>query len=391
MIGEKFLFGVGAVGAILLALGVAGVPLVLVVMVVVVVAVTAALMLRRESSERPRFRWAATAVMLVPFAVVFIDVLVLPLRDWDGLITWMPKARAIAIEGSIYAPFFRGVAGLNLHNHYPLLLPLDAAVMLRLFGETGVRVLYASIPLALLLMLRVRLVPICGEHVSAWITAVAAWIPLVTIGYGSATSAYADLAVAAFSGVALLAILQGRDCGPWLAFLILTKNEGMMLGLALLATAILMRAFRWRFLIGPAIAVTLLSVWRSIVPDAYDERNAVLLRELPQRLGRIDDAALALLQYTWTWGLIWPVAAIALFLAVRAPGQRRSAVGAALYLALGLTGYTLVLSVTSWNIDELARVAAERLLLHFLVPVCVLLAAGWAAVATRPPAPPRTA
>jgi hypothetical protein len=70
-----------------------------------------------------------------------------------------------------------------------------------------------------------------------------------------------------------------------------------------------------------------------------------------------------------TWGLFWIVAAIAIAIGV----FRRNAIAIGTLLALG--GYTVTFAVTSWNIDELARVSAHRLLTHLLIPALLVIAA----------------
>ena len=404
---ESFLRGVGIVGTLSFVLGTAGVPLTLTTSVTLFVfAMAAAAMVWRRHSAGPlrgaAYPRLASLLMFVPFVPVACDALLLPLADWDGLITWVPKARAIAAEGSIYGAFFFGGAGMNLHNHYPLLLPLDGAVLMQLCGSTddgSVRWLYALIPAALLVMIRRHLAVISGAPAGAWVAAIAAWIPLVT---HSAASAYSDLAVAAFIGAALLSLITpfpdraAGDCAPWLAFLVLTKNEGILLCAAFLLAAAALKMLPtirdWLLAAGaPAIVFLLLMVWRSIVPDAYDERYGVLLRDLPERLGHIPEAAGALLKHMLvpaSWGFLWPVALLAFIVACRSPEKsiRRLTWTTGLFTGASLSGYIVIYAVTSWNISELARVTADRLLSHLLVPLCTLLAAGYASLATKGPA-----
>lgn len=389
---QAFLLGVGGVGCTLFVLGVAGVPLSLPPFVIVATgAVTAGVVAGRRripiSADGSPFPKLASLLLAIPFVAVAFSVAVIPLADHDGLMTWLPKARAIVNDRSLVGPFFRGAGGLNLHNHYPLLLPLDDAIVMRLSGSTSdasVRWLYLLIPLALLSAVRDRLATLYGAEAAGWVAAIVAWIPIITTGNGSAESGYSDLAVAAFAGTALLALLTSSaplECGVWLAFLVLTKNEGALLCIALLATAAAMRLLRTRAewfaaIAPPVIALGLLVLWRLMVPDAYDEQYAVLLRDFPHRLHRLGEASTAILRhmFDWkTWGLLWPAAMLALL------GTLRSRVTAAagLFLALSLGGYVLILAITSWNIDELARVAADRLLLHMLVPLCCLLANAW--------------
>lgn len=386
-VAEAFLRGVGVVGTVLFVIAIAGVPLELPVFIGVFGVAIGLAVRRQAAGEERRYSRLATALLLIPFAAVLFDAAVLPLTDWDGLITWYPKARAIATEAAIDGPFFQGTRGLNLHNHYPLLLPLDAAAVMRLSGsvtDASIRWLYALIPLTMLLMVRGRLTGICGPSTSAWIVAVGAWIPIVTTGYGSATSGYSDLAVAAFAGAALLSFITTGDAAPWLLFLVLTKNDGAMVCLALLVAAV---AARWirsirelaLTLSAPVAGVLLLARWHSLVPDAYDERYTALLPTLPSRLGHVPAATSALFAHMLdpkSWGFLWPAALIAGVIGMR----RRRTLVAALAILLVLAGDIAIYAVTSWDIATLARVTADRLLLHLVVPMLTLLALGWSNV-----------
>ena len=62
---------------------------------------------------------------MLPYVLLLFVASILPLTDYDGLVTWMPKALAIVSDHSIVGPFFHGARGLNLHNQYPLLVPLE--------------------------------------------------------------------------------------------------------------------------------------------------------------------------------------------------------------------------------------------------------------------------
>ena len=375
-----FLLGVGANGAVLFALGLAGVPLgTLTFAAVPLISLAVAVLRAKRIFRRTRWRgdWheiASTVVILVPFLVLLWTTSVVPLADYDGRTTWMPKARAIADEGSIRGPFFHGQRGLNLHNHYPLLLPLDVATLLA-FGASP-RPLFVLIPAAMILAARDLLSRRFGTAAASWSMAALAWLPqMVTAPEGGATSAYSDLAVAAFFGMAV--VTRPRVAASlWIAFLILTKNEGLLLALAALAWRP-----RVRMLIAPAIAFTLLLVWQQTVPDAYDERNAALLLELSSRLTFLDDAALAIGRHALdlrTWGVLWPLVAICAF--------RRRVRSEARVLLIALAGYVAVMACTSWSIAELAKVTAHRLLLHCVIPAgCIVMACMSSSGASRRP------
>jgi hypothetical protein len=69
--------------------------------------------------------------------VLFIIAAVMPTRDYDG--RDVAASARDRLEGSTTGPFFHGQRGLNLHNRYPLLLPLDAATVMQLSNDTNNR------------------------------------------------------------------------------------------------------------------------------------------------------------------------------------------------------------------------------------------------------------
>lgn len=373
-IGAAFLLGVGVNGTVLFLLGILSVPLPPIVFGSVLAAGLAVAALRWRHVMRMRWRGdlhevASTVLILLPFLLLLWISTIVPLSDYDGRTTWIPKAVAIAGEQSIRGDFFHGRLGLNLHNRYPLLMPMNAASLIALRGD--IRFLYILIAPAMLLAARDLLAPRYGRPIASWCMAALAWLPQVVVASeGGATSAYNDLTVAAFFGLAIVTRVARPDrvaaAGLWCAFLVLTKNEGL-----LLATAVAAYRPKWQTVIFPGIAFAALLIWQRSIPDAYDERNFALLLDLPQRLGRLDDAVLAMGRHAVDvrmWGLFWPVLPVCL-----AIGRRP--VMAAVPLLLALAGYTVVMACTSWNIDQLARVTAHRLLLHCVIPASIIMIA----------------
>src|SRR5207237_10927378 len=127
-------------------------------------------------------------------------------------------------------------------NQYPLLIPLDAATIMSLAADSDdhqVRFLYLGIFAALAFHLRNRLAQLIEPRVAAWCAALFVWIPQFAIGdAGGALTAYNDIAVAAFVGCAFFELMEGERplmFGLWLAFLALTKSEGLPLAIILAA------------------------------------------------------------------------------------------------------------------------------------------------------------
>jgi hypothetical protein len=390
-----FLVGVGANGTILYLLGTLGVPLRFITFLALPLLAAIILVLRWRTlatlSNAPQARHlVAGLVTAVPLVVLLCAAAVMPTRDYDGRVTWLPKARAIAFDGSVAGPFFQGQRGLNLHNRYPLLIPLDAATIMTLTGrlenETA-RWLYPLIAVAVIVVLRSLLIAWFGPA-GAWTVAAMAWLPVLTAIEGGALASYNDLALAAFFGVAVLYLIASpehpnalRVAGLFSAFAVLTKNEGLALAIAVLCAAVVARRLKsvanWTWTILPVIAAqALVSSWRMQVPAAYDEQYGVLVATLPTSLDRAPAAMRALLTHAVNfseWGIFWIAFAIAVLIAAWTARSARFAIPLVAILA-ALGAYTLALTVTSWRIDDLAAVAANRLLSHLLLPAASIIA-----------------
>ena len=389
-----FLVGVGATGSLLFLLALIGIPITsLVAWSIVVIAGVliwrkraALLSALRTQEARSRSSRIGLFLIALPFVAALYGMWGLPISDYDGRATWLPKAAAIANEHSIEGPFFQGERGLNLHNHYPLLLPLDVAAMMLIVGTESVdiaRPLFLLVPLAFLIFVYESV----HEHLqeSAWVIAIAAWLsPWIAAPEGGVSSAYADLATATFFGAAVLAASDehephsARSVGMWLTFLILTKQEGLVLAIALIGALAVCRRIKsfataLRIATGPLLAIAALAIWRASVPEAYDHRYHEEAKEILHKLPRIGHAATAFCTHAFSvanWGFVWPaIVAASVWSIVR---RRECATILAVFGAA--LAYVLTYTVTTWNIDELASVSANRLLTHLLVPGLIVLA-----------------
>jgi hypothetical protein len=204
----------------------------------------------------------AALVCAIPFVAIFFVTAVVPLHDFDGRAFWLLKAKAIATEGRIDGPFFQGHTTYDPRRGYPLLVPLDAAAVMTAttLDDRQVRWIYLLALLALALHAR--------RWIGWWAAALLPWIPQFAVtADGGATSAYNDVIVAAFAGCAFLELIGGESplrFGLWLAFLVLTKNEGVPYALVLFAAGVFV--FRRRiFVSAPSliVAIATLFLWRS--------------------------------------------------------------------------------------------------------------------------------
>lgn len=379
-----FLLGLGAHGASLYALGAAGVPIDWPVMIAIPVLSLVVIAFRWRRFEllkldRRPDHLVATLIFAIPLLVLLCAAAIVPIRDYDGRVTWLPKARAIALEHSLTGPFFHGERGLNLHNRYPLLLPLDAATLMRLSNDTRnetARWIYVLIPIAALLVMRSML--------NRWIAAIVSWLPLLTTIEGGALAAYNDFALMAFAGIAVLYLIDAltderalRVTGVFAAFAVMTKNEGAVLAMAIVIAAV--AVLRWkalRVIIPIVMAQAIVVSWRTQVPAAYDEQYDVLISSLPQTIGRVPDALFAIVRHAGDfseWGVFWIAVAIAAIVGLVLDRSARLVIPLVV-IAVAAGAYVLALTVTSWSIADLAPVAVNRLLAQLIIPASCILA-----------------
>jgi hypothetical protein len=397
--GEAFLFGAGLTGALLFLAGVAHVPLVVALGLIGMWGAGSGLWeLLRRSTRRPNpYPLLPTILMCLPLIALTFVTAITPLSDFDGRAFWVLKAKGIAHERAIDGPFFRG-ATLDPRNHYPILIPLDGAVILGLAHDSDdrqLRWLYLGLLAALALLVRERIGRLLSPAAGAWCAALLVWIPQFAVeGEGGALSAYSDIALAAFAAGAFFELVeevllprdrataQPRDrairFGLWLAFLVLTKSEGLPFAIVFLVIGAFV--FRKRIVI-PAIASVIaaigLFVWRARIP-AGDEED--ILRMLPTVFGKLHHLGEALAAFPAhmflfpRWGLFWIAVVVAAVLAWRVD-RRATRLAISVILAM-LAVYAGVYIATEWVVSDLIAVTADRLMMHVIAPALFLLALG---------------
>ncbi|MEA2237591.1 MAG: hypothetical protein QOC81_2315 [Thermoanaerobaculia bacterium] len=396
--GEAFLLGVGLVGTILFLAGVVHLPLVptFVLILVAAVAWIAWSYRRHERVPAPQYPPLPTVVMALPLVVLAFVAAVTPLNDFDGRAFWVLKAKGIAHERSIDGPFFHG-ATLDPRNQYPILIPLDGAVILSLahdLDDRQIRWIYVGLLAALALLVRERIGKLVSSAAGAWCVALLVWIPQFAVETeGGALSAYNDIAIAAFAAGAffeLAAEVLPRDreiaqprhreirFGLWLAFLILTKSEGLPFALVFLVIGAFVFGKRIRIpAIIAAVAAVALLIWRVQIP-AGDEENIVrMLPTIPDKLHHLGAALSAFPRHmiaVSSWGLFWIAVVVAALLAMRV--ERRAAIVTIAVIASMLAVYIGVYVATEWVVSDLIAVTANRLLMHLAAPALFLLALG---------------
>jgi hypothetical protein len=396
---EMYLLGLGSVGTALFIAGLVHLPigrgtvaaLFALGAAVLVWRRTEAAQLFRESDSRERLLLPAI-VLTIPLISILLSTQYVPLHDYDGRVFWVLKAKAIATEHSIDGGFFRGKGAYDPRNEYPLLMPLNDAAIFSLAGTLDDRLvqgLYALCAAALLLVLRNRLSLFYGAVTGSWLAALAAWLPQLSFnGEGGAIGAYSDLPLAAFAACAFFAVMDAEHGSAslfplWLVFLVLTKNEGMIIALVLVVIALL-KKYRAANARGAAIAfgssVMALSIWRYRILPGDEENLPRLLLHFPSHLNRFFPATAAFGMTALeprTWGFFWIAVGIC---AVTALLKRRDAWAPALLLVAMLSIYDCVYMETTWRMEDLVATSANRLLIQLIGPALFLLAAGSEAI-----------
>ena len=393
-LGEAFLLGLGITGAVLFLAGVVHVPLVVAMVLIGVWGVGRGVWEIKRGIPRLHIEAPlATIVMLIPLLALTFAAAITPLSDFDGRAFWALKAKGIAHERSIDGPFFRG-GTLDPRNQYPILIPLDGAVILSLshsLDDRNLRWLYLGILAALALLVRERIGRLVSPAAGAWCAALLVWIPQFAVEpEGGALSAYSDIAVAAFAAGAFFELIERKSefrFGLWLAFLVLTKREGLPIALAFLVIGAFV--FRKRIVmpaIITSIATAALLIWRSRIPvgDQDDVFRVLLTMPDMHSLGIAIAALPRHMLLMPRWGIFW-IAVIVAFICVHLRHLRKklypqiTQMYADGWLAIAvivsiLAVYTVVYVTTAWIPSELIAVTADRLLMHVIGPSLFLLA-----------------
>jgi hypothetical protein len=391
-LGEAFLFGAGLTGSVLFLAGVAHVPLVVALGLVGVWGVGSGVWELKRRRGEPRtlplptpHSPLPTILMLIPIVALAFVAAITPLSDFDGRAFWVLKAKAIAQERTIDGPFFRSTTVDPRKNHYPILIPIDGAVIFGIAHDVDdrqIRWLHLGLLAALALLARERIGSLVSPAAGAWCAALLLWIPQFAIEpEGGALSAYNDIAVAAFAAGAFFELLAADSplrFGLWLTFLLLTKSEGLPFALVLLAIGTFV--FRKRIAI-PAIvsgiAALALTVWRMRIPAGDEEDIIRLLPTIPEKLHRIGEALAAFPSHMLLlprWGAFWIAVVVAAAVSLRL--DRRAALLAIVVISAMLGIYVTVYVATAWVPSELIAVTADRLLMHVVAPSLFLLALG---------------
>lgn len=379
----RFLAGAGATGTLLFLMMFAGLRLPFALAILVL----AALLVWWRTSGTPaapiRYPLVPTVWLLLVAAWLLAVTSIVPLADYDGRAFWLLKAKAISHEQTVAGPFFRQQTSPSPRNQYPLLLPIDAAVVMTLAGELDdrqVRGLYACFAIAFALVVRRRLAELFTPAIGAWLAAVTLTIPVMLAPGIGAASAGADIALGAFAACAFFELVTASEplqFGIWLSFIVLTKSEGLPLALLLLAVGI--PVFRKRILLAGIPFITcgaVLLAWRTVIHRSDESAFAQLIATVPEHAGRFRMFLHAweaqAVSFQW-WGGLWLAVVVALVLLAWHTQWRPALLTLGVMLPMLLL-YTAVVAVTDWD-PEVMTGLAPRLLTHLLGPALYAIGA----------------
>lgn len=382
--GASVLSGLGLVGLALYAAGVVGLPMVE-SLIALLVASLAVLLFKNHEPGAKQMSYPRIPSVIAVVAVVWMTTLavILPLEDYDGRAFWLLKAKAIAHELDVDGPFFHDETSMSPRNLYPLLVPVNAAVVMLAAGELDdrhVRLLYVLFAVGLALALREGLARLATPTIGAWSAALVLWLPQIgPEPDGGVLTGSADIALGAFVTCAFFELLEERSAwrfGFWLPMILLTKSEGLPLAVILfgLGCAVFRRrvvASAVPFLLGIALLMT----WKRGLQRSDETDYATLIWTLPDRLPLFGQVAGDFLSQIWAfhdWGALWlAVIAAALWL-VRCGRSRPVALAAAATLPM-VALYAAIIAVADWDLWEMTASVAPRLMTHLLGPALALL------------------
>jgi hypothetical protein len=297
---------------------------------------------------------------------------------------WLPKAKAIFHTGELDT----GLGGYTSFTHpeYPPLVPASEAIAFRFMGRDDVLLLPVQHWVLFVAFLAALAGLLAGRVRPALLWPSLASISLMPTLERLVGSSLADEPLAelfALAGVCAALWLLERDwrhaavCGVLLAALPMTKNEGLMLALVLVAVLAIVTAFRpWRTLV-PLAAVAAFALvpwraWHSVngVRDDSDYRFGDIfdLGLLAERIERLGIALREFPQYVLDPGRWLLAVPLALVLAALLSRRRRRLAGfCAGTIVVVCLAYVAVFWISLPEIRFYLDASAERLSAHVAV------------------------
>jgi hypothetical protein len=351
--------------------------------------------------RRPWRSWPVDVWVVAGFAVGFgifavvglLDAFRVPLLGWDAWGFYTRKAQMLTWHDSLFHEFFASPNYFFIHPDYPLQLPLFEALHFRAAGNVDSQAVMRHLWLLLVgfvwgaaYLLRKRVRPVV-------------WAPLLLLAalapgvWEQLLTGFADVPMAMFAGMGAIALAlwlsEGRAGRPYLvlgavmlAAAANTKNEGLMVAVALLVVAgifALVRGLpRREFLIaaGTAIAVQLpWRIWMSAngVETEFSLSKGLNPSYLAHHASRVWPSIRTLgheLSDQSRWLYLLPLAVMVVLAALISGAGRRVAAFYATAFAVVCAGFVWNYWATVWPIGWYLETSASRII-TVLVFICI--------------------
>ncbi|MGD9675664.1 MAG: hypothetical protein AB7V19_03155, partial [Candidatus Bipolaricaulia bacterium] len=334
--------------------------------------------------------WSLPVVLLLGFLAV--ESVLVPPRDWDGVMTWLPLARMIAHEHTSRPSLLLDAQAWVANPQYPPAIPLLNAVLSPLLGadaadERNLRLLSIGFLCGFLAAVH-AIADFLGGRVAARIALAFAMTTqmVMTEPKGGALGEYADLPLAAFLALALLLLIRGTALWSlplFIASMAMTKMEGLPIAVGL-ALAVLVfgacadgrRGLPLAALgLGLLLAVGLRIAWQKPIPvratQEYSLTTLTKTAKVSANVRRTVPLVAARMSPGRRWGALWLLTLTAAVWAARmrrlAPPTRVSLAAACIPLGIGMAAYA-----AHWNPDRLVAVTWDRFLLQASAPAFAL-------------------
>ena len=360
-----------------------------------------------QTDPEPHGGWqtALLAVMGAGLGLMALGALLTPLHEWDALAIWGLKAKVLTHQALRPVPaYFHDLTLSYSHLNYPLLVPCltagayaamgtvddQAGKMVSLFSGwlvvplvyTGLRWKLPQLP-AIALSAILALLPVMFRYAGVG----CADLPLAMFYAGSVvfTAKWIDEQQ---RHDLLLAMLFS-------AFAAFTKNEG--LALALINGLVILGFGLWRgqrrpwssslvFFAGVLALTAAWLVWRRGLPHTDEDYGSKLSPAIMAanlfKLGEIIPVMLIQTGAFRSWGLVWLLLGAMTLLGWRALA-RPHVQAVWILLILHLLMYALIYCVTPWDFFTLVVITIDRLLLHAVPAVLLLIGWHWASLASK--------
>ncbi len=350
-------------------------------------------------------RWELLLLLALSIEIVWCLIRAgsTPLMAFDAAGIWGYKAKQIFMFHGIPIGELGNVRFPIYHADYPLLIPLNQAFIYFFQGhinDFAAKLLFAGFYLSTLVLF----FSFSGRVLPTRFPRLTLTFLLASTPYFSdqATNGYADLPLAYFFFCSVILLFQWTRepslifislSSLYAAFAGMTKNEGLMLAIAMILVLMLawLRLNRERKvqtkIIHLLLFITLLAgtllpwlIIRHEIGFVNDLMNSRTLAQVSadkiQRLGPILWQYQKIIFGVRNWNLSWMLAFGCLVF-----GWRRWSHSDAIYIilppGLGLAGYTVVFTISTYDLQWHLSTAASRLFLHFLPLVFFFIGLVW--------------